>query len=71
VQIILTDWPKPKSIEANYRGVETEKLLSLRLSMFHTMMSTTSEVTCGYVIYFRDDKVEEELKFRKVPLQEL
>lgn len=63
-KIILTDWPKSKWIEANYRGVETEELLRKHKDMFHTMMGDTVEVSGGYVIRFDSDKVRKELKFR-------
>jgi hypothetical protein len=68
-KIVLTDWPKWKYIEANYRGVKTEKLLKIRESVFHGMMCDHSEIAGGYVITYRLEAIEEELKFRNVVLR--
>jgi len=67
-KIILTDWPKLKSLSANMRGVETETLQRINVEMFHLMMGGQTEVAGGYAIWYDSDKVEEELKFRKAPL---
>jgi hypothetical protein len=69
--IILTDWPKTKHIDANLRGIDTACLLSLREQLFHSMMQYTAEIAGGYAIIFDSDKIEAELKYRKVPLEEL
>lgn len=69
--IVLTDWPKTKHIYAHLRGVETEKLLELRKQLFHLMMMSRTEMAGGYAITYCADEIEEELKFRKVKLEEL
>lgn len=70
-KIILTDYPKVKHIEANYRGMETERLLELRESMFRMMMGYWFEEGGGYVMNIDRKEIEEELKFRNVPMEEL
>lgn len=70
-KIILTDYPKVKHIEANYRGMETERLLELRESMFRMMMGYWFEEGGGYVMNIDREEIEEELKFRNVPMEEL
>lgn len=62
--IILTDYPKWKHIDANYRGLTTEHLQKLKKEMFHMMMISVNDEAGGYVINYDADKVEEELKFR-------
>jgi hypothetical protein len=66
-KIILTDWPKPKSIIAHVRGVETEKLQQINQDLFHSMMFSHSELAGGYSIIYYADEIEKELKFRKAP----
>lgn len=65
-KIILTDWPKVERINANLRGVTTEKLLEIRDQMFHLMMGTHAEEAGGYVIFYDCEKLDDELKFRGV-----
>jgi hypothetical protein len=64
-QIILTDWPKAKWIEANYRGMETEDLLKYRSRIYHLMMMDDSETAGGWVVNINLKGIIEELKFRK------
>ena len=63
--ITLTDWPKTKQIEANYRGMETDELFDKWKNCFHLMMPFDSELANGWHIVAGADKMEEELKFRK------
>ena len=65
-KIILTDWPKLKYIEANLRGVETERLVELYWENFHLMMSGHTEEAGGYAINFDSREIVKELEFRKV-----
>ncbi len=65
-KIILTDWPKPKHIEAHYRGVETETLLKWLRYLYHGMMVSGSEEAGGYSIHYDDKGVTNELGFRNV-----
>jgi hypothetical protein len=67
-KIILTDWPKPKSIIAHVRGVETEKLQQINQDMFHFMMCSHTESAGGYSITYYADEIKAELKFRKAKL---
>jgi hypothetical protein len=67
-KIILTDWPKLKYIEANYRGLETEHLQKLNQQMFHLMMCGLTDEAGGYAIGYNYKEVEKELKFRKASL---
>jgi hypothetical protein len=64
-KIILTDWPKVKHIEANYRGVETEYLVKIHKDMFHLMMTFHAETAGGYGIEYGYKEVAAELNFRK------
>ena len=66
--IVLTDYPKLKHIRANYRGLETKKLLEKHKEMFHIMMSSTFEVAGGYAIGYDTEGIERELAFRNVPV---
>ena len=66
MSIILTDWPKFKTIPANMRGITTERLLDIRNQLFHSMMDETSETVGGYHIFCSAKAIEKELKFRKV-----
>lgn len=66
-KIILTDWPKEKPIEANYRGVSTERLVDIHKSLYHSMMMSCherGEDTGGYSILYGYKGVMEELRFR-------
>jgi len=67
-KIILTDWPKPKLIEAHLRGVETEELIEKFKEMYHLMMGFTCEEAGGYVIEYTPEGIKEELKFRNVEI---
>lgn len=70
--IVLTDYPKLKQIDANYRGMETEKLLEVRKTMFHSMMCSWSEEPVGgWVVNYDPKEIEKELDFRKVKREEL
>jgi hypothetical protein len=64
-KIILTDWPKFKYMDANYRGIETEELLDLRKELFHTMMCSTAETAGGWVVSISYEGINDELRFRK------
>jgi hypothetical protein len=64
-KIILTDWPKLETINANLRGIETEKLLQILDQTEHLMMDYETEEAGGYRILYHTKKIEEELKFRK------
>jgi len=64
-KIVLTDWPKFRYTKANYRGMETERLLELRKSLYHTMMNGTAEQAGGWVVNIDLDGIIEELTFRK------
>jgi hypothetical protein len=64
-QIVLTDWPKTKHLDANYRGVETEKLLKWRDELFHLMMVSGAEEAGGYTVHYEPKGIDEELAFRK------
>lgn len=64
-KIILTDWPKTKSIEAHYRGCETDHLHKMHEQMFHLMMGAVSDSEGGYVITYYQEGVMKELEFRK------
>jgi hypothetical protein len=64
-KIILTDWPKMKHMEANYRGMETEDLLKYRSRIYHLMMMDDSETAGGWVVNINIEGVVDELKFRK------
>jgi hypothetical protein len=70
-KIILTDWPKPRHIEAHYRGVETEKLVKIREQLFHTMMMDYVEEAGGYTILYNNRAIERELSYRNTYLEEL
>lgn len=67
-KIVLTDYPKVRHIDANYRGMETEELLKLLDTMFHLMMPcwTVGEVVGGWSIRCDPEGVRKELEFRKV-----
>jgi hypothetical protein len=67
-KIILTDWPKPKLIEAHLRGVETEELIEKLKWMYHFMMCFTTDRAGGYVIEYTPEGIKEELKFRNVEI---
>lgn len=69
--IILTDWPKPKHIEAHYRGVETVELIRIRKQIFHQMMTFDVKTAGGYVILFDYRQIEKELNFRNIQLEPL
>lgn len=64
--IILTDYPKMKHIDANLRGVSTERLLALDRKLSHTMMLSHDEECGGYIICFDYKAIKEELRFRGV-----
>ena len=70
-KIVLTDYPKTKRIEANYRGIETDVLVEMRKKMFHIMMEWTVEVHGGYAIMFEGKGIERELNYRNVELERL
>ncbi len=65
--IVLTDWPKFKHMDANYRGMETERLLKLRDELFHLMLDV-AEQAGGWVVHIDPKGIDEELKFRGVEL---
>ena len=65
MNIILTDWPKYKRIEANYRGMETEQLFRKLSEAFHLMMPIESDEGGGYSIFFTEEGIKKELEFRK------
>lgn len=66
-KIVLTDWPKYKYIEANYRGMETPELLDMLDKLFHFMIPCWSnEVVGGWIVGYNLEGIREELKFRKV-----
>ena len=65
MKIILTDYPKAKHIEANYRGVETEELVKIKDRMFHCMMMCEFIEAGGYIIRYDSNGVEAELKWRR------
>jgi hypothetical protein len=72
--IVITDWgdTQLKHVNANYRGMETEKLVELRKTIFHLMMCSWSEGPIGgWVVNYDPEKIEEELLWRKVKLEEL
>jgi hypothetical protein len=71
MSVVLTDYPKVEHIEAHMRGVSTEKLVSMRKQLFHTMMVATIEVAGGYAIHYDYRAIERELNFRNVQLEEL
>lgn len=66
-KIILTDYPKTKSIKANVRGLTTEELHKWDKQLFHLMMCSMSEVAGGYCIEFDYKDIMAELKWRKEP----
>lgn len=66
--ISLTDYPKTKEIEANYRGITTRELLRLRHQLFQTMMMYWSEQAAGYTVVYIDKGIEQELNYRNVQL---
>jgi len=71
LKIVLTDWPKYKHTEANYRGMETPELLKLLDTMFHLMMCNwSSEAVGGWIVNYKPERIREELKFRKVEIGE-
>ena len=70
-KIILTDWPKYKHVEANYRGMETEELLKLLDKIFHFMMcGWSSGPVGGWVVNYETKGIREELAFRKIKINE-
>ena len=66
--IVLTDYPKRESIEANYRGCETEELLRIHSQIFHLMMVCYTELAGGYIIEYTPLGIEEELDWRKIEI---
>jgi hypothetical protein len=69
-KIMLTDYPKTQSIEANYRGVETDVLVHRRTVLYHTMMDYNTEEHAGYSIMWTFKGIEKELDWRKVAYDE-
>jgi hypothetical protein len=70
-KIILTDCPKLKDIEANYRGVGTQKLIQWHNDLALFMMVSGTEQACGYNIHYDFQAVRRELNFRNVPEKDL
>jgi hypothetical protein len=70
-KITLTDYPQLKTIEANYRGVETEKLINWHKHLRLFMMTFGGEQACGYNIVYDFQAVRRELNFRNVPEKDL
>ena len=66
VTIILTDYPKLKTINANLRGIPTERLVEVYKQLFHTMTDVWTETAAGYLIEYNSTQIEKELKYRKV-----
>jgi hypothetical protein len=66
-KITLTDWPKYKHVQANYRGMENEELLEMRMTIFHLMMcGWSSEPVGGWIVNYEVKGIEEELIFRRI-----
>lgn len=47
MSVVLTDYPKTKNIEANMRGVQTDKLIAMRKQLFHTLVQLRKNLEAG------------------------
>lgn len=64
--IILTDYPKIKTIPANLRGLSNEELLRIKNQMDSLMMNIGHYEAGGYFLEYSDKDVEAELQFRSL-----